>query len=448
MNPSRVVIIGLDSVAPALAFDQYRNEMPNLRALCDGGCYGPMRSTDPPITIPAWISMTSGRSPGQLGIYGFRHYTASNQPELVSSTDVHFPRIWDLAAEAGMKSVVVSVPGTYPLSPRPQVIMTTDFTTPSARSRWIAKPSLRQELTSLFGPYIVDVANFRNDDTSRVSAECAALTRQHFGIFRHLIQKEQPRFAMLVDIAPDRLHHAALHRIWLDHPAFENNAPGLEYYRLLDDEIGKTLAQLDSDTLVMVVSDHGVKPLCGGICLNEILIRSKHLVLADSYPDKPVPLNGLNIDWKQTTAFAHGGYVGRVFFNRMKEMSAGDMQRLGEELKNVLKMAGMRNGEALQHQIFSPGELYGAAAGTPPDFTVYLDNLNYRAIGSVGHGAIQIPGNDQGPDRANHDLFGIFAANIKGSTLRTSFNICDVFASAVRALGIAPPDGTAGESIL
>ena len=32
-----------------------------------------LRSVDPPITVPAWSCMVSGRDPGELGIYGFRN---------------------------------------------------------------------------------------------------------------------------------------------------------------------------------------------------------------------------------------------------------------------------------------------------------------------------------------------------------------------------------------
>ena len=35
--------------------------------------WGPLRSVDPPITVPAWSCMMTGRDPGELGIYGFRN---------------------------------------------------------------------------------------------------------------------------------------------------------------------------------------------------------------------------------------------------------------------------------------------------------------------------------------------------------------------------------------
>jgi predicted AlkP superfamily phosphohydrolase/phosphomutase len=69
----KVAVIGLDSAAPQLVFDQFRNNLPNLSRLMDEGVWGPLKSCHPPITVPAWSCMMSGYDPGQLGIYGLRN---------------------------------------------------------------------------------------------------------------------------------------------------------------------------------------------------------------------------------------------------------------------------------------------------------------------------------------------------------------------------------------
>ena len=69
----RVLVIGLDCAAPQLVFDRGSTSCPNIRALTERGRFGVLRSCDPPITVPAWSVMTSSRSPGVLGFYGFRN---------------------------------------------------------------------------------------------------------------------------------------------------------------------------------------------------------------------------------------------------------------------------------------------------------------------------------------------------------------------------------------
>ena len=69
----KLVMIGLDCVTPQLVYDQWLDELPNLKKLVTGGIYGNMVSTIPPITVPAWMSMMTSQDPGMLGAYGFRN---------------------------------------------------------------------------------------------------------------------------------------------------------------------------------------------------------------------------------------------------------------------------------------------------------------------------------------------------------------------------------------
>ena len=70
---SKTLVLGLDCAPPSLVFERFAEVMPCLSRLRREGLYGPLRSTEPPITMPAWASMATGRDPGELGIYGFRN---------------------------------------------------------------------------------------------------------------------------------------------------------------------------------------------------------------------------------------------------------------------------------------------------------------------------------------------------------------------------------------
>src|SRR5690349_20793158 len=72
-TPPKVVVIGLDCAEPSLVFDRYAQRLPSLSRLRERGLWGKLRSCDPPITVPAWMSMMSSRDPGALGYYGFRN---------------------------------------------------------------------------------------------------------------------------------------------------------------------------------------------------------------------------------------------------------------------------------------------------------------------------------------------------------------------------------------
>jgi hypothetical protein len=73
VRTERVAVIGLDCCEPSLVFDRWRHDLPNLRRLMQSGLYGHLESCLPPITVPAWTCMATGKDPGTLGVYGFRN---------------------------------------------------------------------------------------------------------------------------------------------------------------------------------------------------------------------------------------------------------------------------------------------------------------------------------------------------------------------------------------
>jgi hypothetical protein len=50
---SRVAVTGWDCAPPALVFERWREQLPNLQALMARACWGTLRSCDPPIAVPA-----------------------------------------------------------------------------------------------------------------------------------------------------------------------------------------------------------------------------------------------------------------------------------------------------------------------------------------------------------------------------------------------------------
>ena len=103
------------------------------------GIYGPLESTHPPITVPAWTSMMSSKDPGQLGCYGFRNRRdySYNGYAIANSTAVRCDRVWDVLSGSGKKVILLGVPQTYPTKPINGCIVT-DFLTPSTKNEYIS----------------------------------------------------------------------------------------------------------------------------------------------------------------------------------------------------------------------------------------------------------------------------------------------------------------------
>ena len=78
--------------------------------------------------------------------------------------------------------------------------------------------------------------------------------------------------------------------------------------------MGSLLEALPDDVVTIAMSDHGARPMMGGLCFNDWLMDEGYLVMKE--PLKGVtPIAKAPIDWSRTTAWGDGGYYGRLFLN-------------------------------------------------------------------------------------------------------------------------------------
>ena len=458
---SRVAVIGLDCAEPKLVFDRWRDELPNLSGLIERGAWGPLRSVDPPITVPAWSCMTSGADPGELGIYGFRNRADYGYDSLrvADARAVTVPRVWDRLGDAGQHVIVIGVPQT---SPPPVVngdLVSCFLTSDTRTDPYTHPPELRTEVERLVGRYQVDVENFRSEDRDRILSEVYAMTEQRFRVAEHLLESRDWDFFMMVEIGLDRMHHAFWRFLDETHPRYEPDSRYRDairnYYAYLDEEIGELLERFDDDTAVLVVSDHGARPMHGAICVNEWLLREGYLVLEEEpEPGRLTPLSALKIDWSRTRAWGEGGYYCRLCLNVAGREPQGivdpaDFDALRDELAAGLEELPGPDGESIGTRAFRPEELWRERNGIPPDLVVYFGDLGWRSNGSVGHGRHWTLENDTGPDDANHDRDGICILASPGVTpgRREDLTIYDIAPTVLSLAGLDPVPGLRGRVI-
>lgn len=445
----RVMLIGLDCVPPALAFQRFGARMPCLTALRARGAWGTLRSTIPPITVPAWTAMVSGRDPGELGLYGFRRRPAGSYAlRTVDSRDVQCERVWDVLARHGKRSSLLFVPPSYPPFPV-QGELVSCFLTPDGAAEHTYPARLGAELALRFGAHVSDV-NVRAGASEPLLRALSDMTRQHFAIARHVWSTRDPDLLMLVEIGPDRLHHAFFAELDPDHPRHDPTSPlrdaGERYYALLDRELAGLIALAGDDTAVLVASDHGARPLRGCFLVNQWLIEQGLLRLKGT-PPEAAPLTPALVDWPRTRAWAEGGYYARVFLNvcdREPEgcVPAADAEGLRAQLRAALSALRGPDGEPWHNRVEAPQTLYRAVRGDAPDLLALFDDLNVRALSLVGAASCYAARDPRGGDAANHDFDGVFALAGAGVTARGELGTCqiqDVGVSVLSLFGIDAP---------
>ncbi len=417
----KVMVIGLDSAPPALIFDEGWGSLPTLRRLAAEGSWGPLRSTHPPITVPAWAAMMSGRDPGELGFYGFRNrrgYTYDRY-EIANATSVRVDRVWDILSRHGLRVALIGVPQTWPIRPVNGHVVA-GFLAPSTDVDYTYPAALKDEVERVADGYVLDVDNFRTPDKEDLLRRIYAKTTKHFAVARHVAATRPWDFFMVVEMGTDRLQHGfwsfcdPAHRKYRAGNPFESALA--DYYRWVDGQVADLVSLAPRDTAVLVVSDHGARRMDGGICINEWLIREGYLRLRE-YPPGLRRLDQCAIDWERTTAWAEGGYHGRLFLNVRGREPRGtvppdDYEKVRTELVDRIETIPDPDGRPIGTRVWRAEDLYRRGiAGTPPDLTVYFGDLAWRSVGSVGSRDLYSFDNDTGPDEANHDWHGIFIAN-------------------------------------
>ncbi len=414
----KVAILGLDSVPPELLFDKLLDRLPNIKKMYVRGIHGKLKSCDPPITVPAWMVAFTGKDPGQLGIYGFRHRKGHsyNDGYIVNSTHVKAKTLWEVMAEHGMKSIILGVPPGYPPKSVPNALIVSCFITPSAERPFTYPTELRNEIQKAAGgKYIFDVT-FRTEDREAVKQELFEMTRKRFDVAEYLAKNKPWDLFVMHEIGFDRLHHAFWKFFDQAHP---KHVPGNryerideEYYRFVDERIGRLVEIFGNDCTTVIMSDHGSKAMKGGFCVNQWLQEKGYLAL-NTEPTGQTDLDKADVDWKRTKAWGWGGYYARIFLNVKGREPAGaipeeDLSQEKAALAHRMMSILDDKGRKMANEVFEPERLYQEAVGDRPDLMVYFDGLDWRSAGTVGHESLYLSENDTGPDDSVHSMDGVF----------------------------------------
>ena len=455
----KICILGLDCAAPEILFGDSR--LQNIRRLMQRGLWGRLESVIPPITVPAWMCMSTSQDPGSLGVYGFRNRTNYTYAGLgiTNSASIQQPAMWDYLGQQGKRAIVVGVPPGFPPRKVNGISVGCFLTPDSTKDEYTHPPEIKDSITSLVGEYPVDVPGFRTDDKQWLKEQIFEMSRKQWKVVHWLMKEKEWDYFHFVDIGLDRVHHGfwdSYDRQHIHYRAgnpFEDVIPN--YYAWLDEQISKALELVDDNTVVLVVSDHGAQRLDGGFAVNEWLIREGLLVLDQEMPKEQTPFAKLKVNWAKTKVWSEGGYYARVFFNLEGREPRGAIpavqyESFRDEMKQRLEALTDAAGNPLNSLVFKPNEIYRHMRNVAPDLIVHFGRLYWRSIGSVGHGRLHLEENDTGPDACNHAQFGAFilaAPNCAEHGEYTGARLLDIAPTLMQLAGYAVPETMQGRAL-
>ena len=289
MTARRILLVGWSAADWRLLDPLLESgSLPNLARLLARGARGNIRTLQPQFVPLLWASIDTGRLADAHGVLAPLVPNDDNTASPLSRLDRRCPALWNISGQAGLESIVVNWPATFPaermtgacvselffrlagdadgLEPVPDGATWPLELAESLRDLRFSPAELAADEVSFFVPGIQ--AEDSNDDplAARVAVALAETITTH-AVVTEMLQRDSWQLAMvryefLESLGPE---------IWACHPPRLPYVPGEVFERFrgtlnaacryLDLLLGVLLDMTGDDTLVVLVSEHGMQ--CG-----------------------------------------------------------------------------------------------------------------------------------------------------------------------------------------
>ena len=517
----KVVILGLDGATWDLLQRLIEDgTMPNLGSMLKQGAWGELVTVVPPVTATSWTTFFTGLNPGKHGVFefllrrkGISESAVSKRNPFgevpVNSTLRDGKPLWRLAGEGGLRSVVISVPITYPPE-KIDGVMISGFLTPFGRRDFVEPPSVLEDLEKRFGPYkLYHRQVYSRRSVGKVIDELYEVLDFNIKVTRYLMKAHEWNLFFAHFWGTDRAQHELWHLLDEEHPHHDReearqHAPRLRgFYSMLDEGLARIVEDA-RDANILMVSDHGFGPIHRFFSMNIWLMEHGYLHLKNdpvsafkrawfSLGFTPVLFYRLsmalglarhrlaggfhsrqrmqmllnrfflsleNVDWSKTLAYSRGNY-GQIYINLKGREPSGcvnpgsEYDRIRENIRHeLLETRDPLTGDQLFDRVYFREEIYeGPYVDEAPDIVYLPKDMKNKALGTLDFTSnrfvFPVHGNS-GDHRMEGILLGIGDAFRQGHNFG-SLSILDVAPTVMHLLGLGVPrqmDGKVAAGIL
>lgn len=256
----RLIIIGLDGATFDLIIPWMKEgRLPTFKRLMEGGVFGTLASTRPPLTCPAWPAFMTGKNPGKFGVADFI-LDGEGGPRVANLIDIMGEPFWDTAGREDRRSIIINVPVTYP----PRIvngILFSGMLTPPGQPCWSSE-EIFIEVTKAVGEYVADLDIMTLSSLDRQGSLAKFYEQMDTRVQIMMYVKERYPFDLLFSVFKET--DIACHRLW--------HKPGeiLRVYERIDAYLERFI---DDQHNFFVVSDHGFGAFTKGIRINQYFLE-------------------------------------------------------------------------------------------------------------------------------------------------------------------------------
>lgn len=494
----KVIVFGLDGATLDLIKPWAdAGKLPNLAAFMVNGSWGRLESTIHPSTPQAWSTFITGKNAGKHSVFDFAQRELGTYTfRLMNGGQRRATSLWQLLSRADYRVGVVNVPFTYPPE-RVNGFMLSGFDAPGTGRGFCQPETILDEVIAGVGAYefkgTFPVGRkkgwYRKERLAEVIENRAEVTR-------FLWQKHPVDFYMMLFNELDHVQHL-FWRSMEDGGKEEVGAGGLiEYaYHQVDEMLGRLLREVDEDTTIFIISDHGAGPLRKVVYLNEWLMSQGFLSYHSAARSKPSMRKVLaqlrymlkrlpaayrdrlrrwfpqfkdsvdsylqfgSIDWANTIAYSHGTY-GSISLNLegrepMGQVAASEYETVRDSIVEKLLELKEPSGELVVKRVHKREDLFrGPFFEEAPDLLVEWSDYAYYTHGGLRSPNGALFGDELYVDSSEfehtgtHRLNGVFMARgpaIARNSKIDGARLLDVTPTILYLMGCPIPSGMDGK---
>lgn len=472
---NKVIVIGLDGCSwellnPWIAV----GKLPTLKKIKEEGTWGQLESCLPPVTSPNWKCYSTGKNPGQLGVFWWENIDFRNHRIIVSQSKLFDGSpFWDYLGKEGYKIGIVNMPTNHP--PEPVEGFSIAGGPDALDYNFTYPPELEKELKERYNYRVHSrLIDFIEDEHRKeeVVEEIIQLINSRFTVAKDLIARHNPDFIHLTIYYINVLQH----HFWDDKCV-------LMAWQVIDTALDELMAALP-DWLFIFMTDHGTNQIQTKFNINNWLEQEGYLFLKKevrrglfaklgfhrermakfattlkikdllkkllspeiraSIPtaDGAVGVTGQEklIDWERTKVIATG--QGPIYINPSLEWV--EFNNLKDEILRKLETLTDKNGRKIAKKIYHKHEIYsGPYLDKAPDLIID-QNDGIHISGSVGFKNVFEEPKKWLAENHKIGMFAAYGPNISPSQLSGPVNIIDIAPTILHTYGVPLPNEMKG----
>ncbi|WP_136588454.1 alkaline phosphatase family protein [Salinigranum halophilum] len=371
----RVAFIGIDGV-PFTLLSEHPDEFPNVASLIEEGSAGPIDSIVPPESSACWPALTTGVNPGETGVYGFQDREVGSYDTYVPmGRDVQATRLWDRVSQDGRDATVLNVPVTFPPQRNVQR-MVSGFLSPSV-DKAAYPDELADYLQSIDYAIDVNAKLGHKEDKGEFMDDAHRTLDTRFEAFSHYLSADDWDLFFGVFMTTDRVNHFLFKDYERLAPGASGDTEGLkqenrelflEFYRKVDEYLGKIRSMLPDDVTLVVASDHGFTSLDHEVNCNAWLEENGWLSYATDDHDG---LDDISDDTRAYSLIPGRFYVNLEDREPRGSVPQAEYEAVRNELKAELEAWEGPDGKKVAAQVVEKEEAFrGEHDAIAPDLVV------------------------------------------------------------------------------